>query len=433
MKVDFGGEYIDDKEYKGSPYRHIIKESYICVDRENMIFKKFTDILLNRGDVEDKTDVHIKRHNVRGLRKMLKLINDNKGKKIKNTPYLARKKVIRERKEKEEKPKEKEGKKKVIPLSPIEKELQEFPELLSLIINRGVVNYKKAGIPQTIRNVENLGISERLNPFEAVNKFGKVNHKLFGFTTMGTNISRIPTKNFGSIGDFNIDSLPHSFGRLKGTEITWLSYDNKHIRNKQMISRLCASNVLSTWCYVLDIDYLDTATPDRISGINMWGIDAEEASQLFITGDMMKRMIKDIIFLTRNIKRQKIYEKISMGLASIQLYNVLQHKRYNKEGKLDDIINTIKNRLYYTYQVGERIIWDYPKYSVEYLNEFIDRLDSGEYITDIIIPLMYERRGIKFKFPLKNVDTRIKPTSNEEHQKAKDDYDLTQHLFTEER
>jgi len=275
-----------------------------------------------------------------------------------------------------------------------------------------------------------LGQTDGINTYNSTNRWGKVVPVLKGNTRTASRIIQLKVHNFGSISDYDIDTMPHSIVKMKGQETYTLRNDSKQNENKETISRRFAGKVLSHWCYALGIRY--NAHKQEKCGIEEWCDNDTHKGQPLISGDNLKEIIGDIIYLTRKNSPHKMYQHISSGKCSTHLYNIIRY-RISKERKrqleaggdfttkeyLPYLFNQIKNRLYYDYSIG-RFAWAYPKYSIEYLLGLRDILNSGGYYMDIAIPVVKEL----YKYPLKNSDVHIKPLSNEEHSQAKDDYDL---------
>ena len=297
------------------------------------------------------------------------------------------------------------------------------PDLQSEIIN----------VPN--KQLSTLGQTDWINTYNVTNRWGKVVPILKGNTRTGSRIIQLKEHNFGSIVDYDIDTKPHSIIKMKGQEVYTLSNIYKQTKNKVIISRRFAGNILSYWCYALGIRY--NSHKDEKCGIEEWcDLDTHE-NQPLISGNDLKEMVRDIIYLTRDNKPERMFRHIKSGKCSFHLYNVVKYlikterKRQKENGGefktieyLPYLFNQIKDRLYYDFNIG-KYAWCYPKYSVEYLLEIIDEFNSGKYLMDIAIPIVlnqYTSDG--YRFPLKNSDVHIHPISNEEHEQAKDDYDL---------
>ena len=351
-----------------------------------------------------KQEAYIKYHN-----NLIKSKTDKGNESI--VPTLKKKQLVKkEKKEKVENEDIIEG----TPLSNVEFEMIQIPELKHLLINSEDKRYSQ------------YNEAQKLNISKTTSRYGKEETLVTSNTWLGHSISKLKPRNFGSIGDFDVDSIPLSYGRLKGTEVTFISYETKQIRNSQIISRRFASKVLSTWCYIVGIRYKPKEESSEINGIELWGKYMEHYKQPVISGQDIILMLKDIMFLTRNKSVSKLKEYIENQKVSPQLYMVISTKRYQTKDKYRVIINEMKNRLYYEYQVPlTDIVWDYPKYSMEYLMGVVNELQSGKYLTDLIIPLIKDL----WKYPIKCTDTKVKPLSYEEHETNKDDYDLNKYVF----
>ena len=310
-------------------------------------------------------------------------------------------------------------------LTEVEKELIHYPQLYDEIYNRG----------KTLRGLNQADI---MNTYDVVNRYGKLKPVLKANTRTGFNISRLSVRHFGSIGDYDIDTIPLSHIKCKGTEITYMSYDKKHIRNKHLISRRFLSKVLSTWCYTVGIRY--KPHKEEINGMDLWGkniplkttdtrgeetIIYRENQHHLSAGDSIL-MIKDIIFLIRNKKLETLRDNMIMKKVSPQLYNVLVYKSISEKKKIGYILNEMKHRLYYDYQInGTDIVWGYSKYHIDYLVGIIMELQSGKYLTELMYPMINNL----YQYPIKCKDTFVKPMTDKEHEKNADDYYTSQYYI----
>ena len=298
------------------------------------------------------------------------------------------------------------------------------------------------------RELNEYNEAQWINTIEYTTRYGKVYNKVYGNTRAGLIISQLPDKNFGSIGDYNINTLPSSYMRVKGIEKYELNTDGLYYKGMQVISRRFLSNILSTWCYIIGMPYK--------YGIKMW---CSEETQLayhkeykkeetdrgvryklvedkpkyktykMISGLEGIQMIKDILYLMRNKTPEKLMKNAEKGIISSQLHSVIftlfNDKIYSKKERLEHF-NRIKDRLYYIFnEYG--IAWSFPKYNPNYLISIIKELQSGHYATDLYVPIIHNLK----KYPIKCTDTHIKPLTDEEHQKNKDDYDLTKYIVEE--
>jgi len=98
--------------------------------------------------------------------------------------------------------------------------------------------------------------------------------------------------------------------------------------------------------------------------------------------------------------------------------------RYMKREKVAVILNNIKGRLYRIEQLGDKV-WSYPKLNILYILSLLDMLNDRNFFMDIEIPIIYDL----YKYPIHCSDTHLKPMSDSEHDKNKDDYDYTQYVF----
>jgi len=273
--------------------------------------------------------------------------------------------------------------------------------------------------------------AQLMKNIEWVTKYGKVANKQISNSKTVRSIGRLPVKTFGSAGQYDVDSLPSTLFKCKGTEVTEVNTDNYTNENTSILSRRFVSDILSYWSYVMGIRYVpDESKPDKPSGIGIWGkevnysgVKGEWKTKHFITGEDIKMMLKDIIFLTRNQKAKQIYKKIRSGIVSSYLYDTITSLRYVKKTTTNTILQRIKNRLYYDYQVSD-IAWSFPKYNVNYLIELVNELNSGKYYNNILTPLIYEMH----KYPIECKDTRVFPLTQQRHTDNYGDYDLQQYI-----
>jgi len=280
------------------------------------------------------------------------------------------------------------------------------------------------------KSLDEYSASQKLNIYKYNTSYGKEREKVIGNTSIVRSIEKIASKNFGSIGDYDIDTIPRSLIRCKGTEVTYITDVHKMNKNKQLVSRRFCSKVLSTWCWAMGIKYIPS---DRhINGIELWGIKIPGIKEVLINPTDCGYMIKDLIFLMRNKSSSidDLLDELRKGNISHQLYDVIMHKRYTKQTTVINIVNDIKVKISYLYNYSTSdVAWDYTKWNPEYLIKILDRLHSGEYFTDILVPAIIDL----WKYPIKCTDTGLKQMTDEEHQKNTDDYDITQYVWEREQ
>lgn len=311
---------------------------------------------------------------------------------------------------------------------------QEFTEMVSdrvtldvavkeddLMINE-IINKKN-------KTLETLNQAEMMNVFSVYNKFGKTKNIVIANTKIGRHITENKIWNFGSIGDFNVDSVPRSKVTCKGTEITTVNtYDKENRKNKQLISRRFCSKVLMCWAKMVDMPY-SSKDVDKPTTMSLWGTPIEykglegNCYQYFINGETIVKVLKDILYIIRG----RPYTETNY---SNQLQWVIERRLKLRKRNPNEITNDMKNRLYYTYQ-SNTLVWGYPKVSPEYILGLIRHLETGEfgrllkeYDTQIMVPLISNM----IKYPLKCTEYH-KPKDNADHKKQTDDYAIDQYIF----
>jgi hypothetical protein len=311
--------------------------------------------------------------------------------------------------------------------SELSQEIREKPKL-----------FENEVIFTTNKDYESYSQSQLINSPEWVTRYGKLANVQKGNTRTSYAIAQLPVNTFGSIAEYGIDTMPLTNMKCKGTEVTYLSDKDLKYKNKHLISRRFLSLVLYKWSYMMGIPYLNRKD-SKLSGMEIWGIPMKlkceqdinySYTQDFLTGEKIILMIKDMIYFTRNQKWDNIMDRIKFGKVSPQAYNLIDTIRRKKKIKIDTYLQEIKKRLYYDIQSKDfSEIWTFPKYHIEYLQGVLEELSSGNYFTDILTPVVYDLRN----FPLISKDTYLKPMSDEEHKKNRDDYDLHKYLYTDER
>jgi len=274
--------------------------------------------------------------------------------------------------------------------------------------------------------LNNYNQSQRINVYERINRWGKIVPILKGNTFTGSNIAELPQHNFGSIGEYIVDTLPNSFITVKGVEKTEVISEMTTHNGQQIISRRFICNLISTWGYVTGLRYKNA--------LKMWATDVEQKLYdnkykiyKMVSGHTAIQLIKDLLYLIRNKSYDDIIENIGKGIISEQLYSVinsiLNDKGLSKEEQQEKIMR-IKENMYYNYSVVD-YAWAFPKYNAEYLISLIKQLQSGEYIIDMNVPVINNLK----KYPIKCKDTHLKPMTDEQHIKNRDDYDIGQYIW----
>jgi len=322
------------------------------------------------------------------------------------------------------------------------------PEVESQLIN----NLKKP--------IDDYSEAQQINVSSKVNKWGKFATNEDGNTYLGRNISRLPLKTFGSVGEYHVDSLPLSVVKCKGTTITCMDTKGMEFQGVQTISRRFISKVIQLWSYVVDLrgnsgiaNYrraLDmcaiTLTPTALFGlddnrlleaslnaINPETLDGKNLNKLssgnlvidmirkreykIVNGDLAISMIKDLLFLIRN-------QKINPDKISLNLYNITRAKTYEDKKDFDTILNEMKSRLQHLKQLGEDA-WGYSSIHPEYLVCLLNELRSGDYDRETLVPAILNL----YKYPIECKDTHVKQMSEKQHSKNIDDYDIGNYIF----
>lgn len=288
--------------------------------------------------------------------------------------------------------------------------------------------YKEQLINPTTRiiNYSDTDASKKINVQTFTTKYGKIRGRELSNTKLGNYIARTKTINFGSVGDFSIDAIPNSLIRSKGTEVTWVSSDSKCFRNKQLISRRFLSKICQFWSYMVGIRY--DFHKGEMNGLWEWGtmlkLHNTNEHHTFLSGGDAIAMLKDILFVIRNKNIKNINKFYNDGRISKQLYNILIEMASQKNNSIENTLMEMKYRVYYDYKLDDKV-WSYPKVRVNYLFNLIKEINNGDYLTDILVPVIHNLHT----YPIICKDTHVKPMSTEEHENNTDDYDLTQYVF----
>jgi len=275
-------------------------------------------------------------------------------------------------------------------------------------------------------SINNYTVAQRLNTYEQTNRYGKVVPILMGNTKTGYQISKLPQHNFGSIGEYKVDTLPNSFITVKGVEKTEVISEMTTHNGQQIISRRFICNLISTWGYITGLQYKNA--------LKMWAKDISQRiyngrykEYKMVSGEQAVSIIKDMLFLIRNKSFDNIIENLGRGIISEQLYSVinsiLTDTTLDKK-QIQQKVMAIKNKLYYSYDKNG-YAWAFPKYNVEYLIGLIKQLQSGQYYNEMFVPVINNLK----KYPIKCKDTHLKPMTDEQHIKNRDDYDIGQYIW----
>lgn len=303
--------------------------------------------------------------------------------------------------------------------------------------------------------------AQKINVYTQSNRYGKDVPILMGNTKIGYLISKLPQHNFGSIGEYIVDTLPTSMITVKGVEKTEVIAEKTTNNGQQIISRRFLSNILSTWGYITNTTYRNA--------IRLWAKDIEHKLPLshykvitshfkeydynkkelvekpyktyipieynevktktykMLSGNEAISMLRDFLYLMRNKTVTHIIKNLNKNIISHQLYqainNILTDDLYDKREK-NLIIKAIKDKLYYTYSSVD-VAWAFPKYPPEYIIGLLKEIQSRNYYSDMYVPIIYNL----IKYPIKCKDTQIRPMTDIQHEKNKDDYDIGQYIW----
>jgi len=292
------------------------------------------------------------------------------------------------------------------------------------------------------REYEYRNEAQLINSIEWINKYGKDANRIKPNTKTANLITRKDDYTFGSVADYNIDTVPKGYYHLKGTEITELNMDNKEYRGKQLMNRRFLSNVLREYCYIMGMQYKKyKKRKDREDiGISKYCIRLYDKSSKkefdLISGVECEYLIHLIIDEMRNrnlrcfneyrcrinnpelpkyINTQQGKKKISDKYLWLEVAVYQEIK--NDKGKIIayDELNDEQTGLIQKFYRA----WLTPKFSWEYLNNLLDEINSGDYWKEIYMPIIYDL----FTYPLKNTDTHLKQLTNTDFNKAKSEYE----------
>lgn len=296
-----------------------------------------------------------------------------------------------------------------------DEELKDNTELLSDIIN----------LPNT--PYEQLSASQLINVSTFTTKYGKVHSRVLGNMRTADRIGRLKPHNFGSVGNFDIDTLPDSYGKVKGTEIYYITAKHNSFRGKQAISRRMLTDILQKWCYIAGIRYIHSSNDSTITGVKLWATEVNEQitgkTEYLLTGNQATQMIKDLIFLTRN-QSKSLVDKLENKKVSQQLHDTIIYRTLSEKIPKEQVIQDMKERLYYDQQIGDKM-WSFPKFPIVYLEGVLKELQFGNYLSDIIVPLIKDTK----KYPIRCTETHVFPMTKDRHSKNADDYDISKYLW----
>jgi len=288
-------------------------------------------------------------------------------------------------------------------------EIREFPELKSDIIS---------SVADINADYDKLSGSQRINVFDVGNRWGKTDVKLYGITRTGGRIYGHKVINFGSIDDYDIDTMPIHAIRSSGQEITYLTQLNKNDGKRLLISRRFASNILSYWANIIGIRY--TPHKGEKCAIEIWGRNVEGFTNTVITGDDIVLILKDLLYIIR-------HDTIHKGSLSKPLRDIIEWKAKNEKTSEISVLNDMKKRIYWDFQIG-RFGWAYPKMHPDYIKGLIHLLNKKDYIMDLAIPLIYDR----YTYPIRCTGTHVRPLTDEQHDKNSEDYDIAKYIWERE-
>lgn len=251
--------------------------------------------------------------------------------------------------------------------------------------------------------------SQKINEFTWISGYGKRITEITPNTHIGRRINELQVNHFGSVRDYDIDTLPLSYVKCKGTEITWISTRAKEFDGKYVISRRFLSKILNKWSYIVGIRYKRPSKRYEDSGIKLWAkelyvpdiIHGELREVYLLTGNDGIKMLRDILFLMRNTKYR----------GSDQLKRILARRNDPQR---------IKDRLYYDYQTGNRI-WSFPKFNPEMLKGYIAELNNGNYILSMGVPIIHDL----WNYPIRCTDIN----ELEQVDDVMDDYDISGYIW----
>ena len=224
------------------------------------------------------------------------------------------------------------------------------------------------------KDLNSYSQAQWISNYDYINRYGREVNRTICNTQEGVRIAELDVQHFGSICDYEVDSLPHSDTSTKGTEITW-------VRDNHRISRRFMSKVLAEWSRIFDVHY-------KWRGIDLWCKKYD--SEYLITGQEAIKMIGDIILMTRNSSLDKVLERCSNNLTKLIL---------NKKSNLDKYIYGIKDRLYIKgHSYGE--VWNFPIYNLNYLWGVIRELKMGHINLSVPIPIIKKIH----KYPIRCFD-----------------------------
>lgn len=280
------------------------------------------------------------------------------------------------------------------------KELKENPKLKDTI--------RKKDIPFLKRNPAQL-----IDVLEYTNRYGKEVNEIKPNTYIADLISKLPNNNFGSVKDYNINTIPKGRYHIKGTEITQLTDNNKQYKNKSIINRRFLSKLLDEYCYINNIPYrrYKKKSKNTVNGIDLYCkkeiINGKQYNLL--SGIEGEQLIYELLYNIHHNNIKCFYEYRAEINNPEQANEVVVLREFYIKGKIKEQL--LVNEYWYS--------WKFPRYTEEYLYSLLDEINSGKYYKDIYIPVIEDL----FKYPLKNTDIRCKPLTDKQFMKAKNEYE----------
>jgi len=318
----------------------------------------------------------------------------------------------------------------------VEDELEQLSESEFKIFNR---NFNKS--------IHSRNSAQCIEAMQWYDRYGKQRNDVKGKTNVAFRISKRKTINFGCMEDYNIDTLPKTYLRVKkGTEVYELTQIGKENAGKSLLSRVFITNVLLAWTKVVlggkkDNRYLPRINKENKSDISTLGLWCNKRKTkitketiFLIDGIRIQKAIQDLIFIIRNHSNDTgtIKKALESGKISQQLYDTIEFKRRHSKKTRAKILYGMRMRSYRHekhLETGD-YKWKYPLYDINLLKYYIKELKSGRFFIDILTPVIKDTQN----FPTKNTDLHIlKPeTTNDGDYKVNDnlgDYDLNQYVY----
>ena len=244
--------------------------------------------------------------------------------------------------------------------------------------------------------------AQNLNIYDYIDRWGNKRHLLSGKTKIGSRIARIKPIHFGSLACYWTDSMPMGVKFIKGQDKMVIKQDHHFSRGRAILNRRALSKMLASWSYIYDVRYWsgyssNTNVNRSETAIGIWCIREEINGQEYdlISGVEAIKILNDIIYAVRNAYPNAWYEfRMQVNNPDEANEVVVVTEEFNAMGKLISRSEKIK---YFCR-------WRFPKYNIEYLQGLIDELNSGNYYTDLYVPIIHDL----FKYPIKCNDTHEK-------------------------